>query len=689
MNDMHGNVRLEADAIRTEVAKIAASSGFSKSERLNRFLRLIVEETLAGRGDNIKEYVIGTEVYGRPQDYDPRLDATVRVEAAKLRKRLNAYYENEGLQDAVVIRIPKGCYRPEFEHRTGGGGTPALATWSRHPLVTGSIAVLLITLAAIRLWSGRSSVRGMRAARQRLISTFPGSHQNASFSPDGTLIAFVSRGESAGNESVSEVWIKALSEGTPIQITFSGTDAVRPRWSPRGDQIVFERRGQGIWSVPPLGGAVHRVIEDGRHASISPDGSQLLFVRRRELWIAGIDGKSQRRLDGLPERFFPMQTPPAFSPDGRWIAFFNAEVGPLGDIWVISVDGGRPRQITSDQAETRGLVWSRDSKWIIFSSARAGSFTLWRVRLTGGMPEPVTAGTGEDVDPALSPDGRRLLYTNTRTTQSLMLLDPASGAQTELFAQRETIGFPCFSPDGQRIAFFQPVDGEPHLFLVGTDGSGRQQISRGEGPEILPSWSNDGSSLYYYQVKPKLSFRKLELSGGASREVADWAYGRENWAGVDPLGHSAVYTLVGPKGPISTFVRDLTTGRETVLAVTLTRSQWSPDGRFVIGESGTRESGNAHVNICRPVQNECREVSVGLAPKWSADGLRIYYLRPATRLGWFDMWSASEDGSGEQRITTLGPFRADEVHFDVSRDGRIVWAPSHEGRKELWLADLH
>ena len=110
------------EAIRVELGRITGSSGFVKAERLNRFLRLVVEETLNGRGDQIKEYVIGTEVYGRRPDYDPRTDATVRVEAAKLRKRLSEYYDSEGRDDAVVIYIPKGHYRPQFEYRTPGDG---------------------------------------------------------------------------------------------------------------------------------------------------------------------------------------------------------------------------------------------------------------------------------------------------------------------------------------------------------------------------------------------------------------------------------------------------------------------------------------------------------------------------------------------------------------------------------------
>src|SRR5215470_16283749 len=166
MNDMQADTEARVDAVRAEVAKITASPGFVKSERLIRFLRLIVEETLAGRGDDIKEYLIGTQVYSRPQDYDPRVDATVRVEAAKLRKRLDLYYESEGLADTVVIRIPKGGYRPEFDHRPATRAVPAVAARSRRPLLIASTAVSLVFLAAIGLRFVQLSVRGPRLVHQ-------------------------------------------------------------------------------------------------------------------------------------------------------------------------------------------------------------------------------------------------------------------------------------------------------------------------------------------------------------------------------------------------------------------------------------------------------------------------------------------------------------------------------------------
>jgi TolB-like protein/Tfp pilus assembly protein PilF len=103
-----------AESVRAELEKISSSAGFASSERLCRFLRFAVEETLAGGADKLKETVVGVEVFGRKPDYDPRLDAVVRIEAVKLRSRLKEYYEGEGRQDRVRIDLPKGGYVPSF-----------------------------------------------------------------------------------------------------------------------------------------------------------------------------------------------------------------------------------------------------------------------------------------------------------------------------------------------------------------------------------------------------------------------------------------------------------------------------------------------------------------------------------------------------------------------------------------------
>jgi len=84
---------------------------------LCRFLRYVVEETLAARGGAIKEYTLGLEVFERGESFDPREDPIVRVQARNLRMRLTRYYEGPGANDPVRIEVPKRTYVPVFEER--------------------------------------------------------------------------------------------------------------------------------------------------------------------------------------------------------------------------------------------------------------------------------------------------------------------------------------------------------------------------------------------------------------------------------------------------------------------------------------------------------------------------------------------------------------------------------------------
>ena len=104
------------ESVRTQLEKVLSSAGFARNERLSGFLRFVVEQELSGRGDELKESVIGVEYFGRPPDYDVRQDSVVRNEAGKLRSRLAEYYVAEGAADGLIIELPKGGYKPAFRH---------------------------------------------------------------------------------------------------------------------------------------------------------------------------------------------------------------------------------------------------------------------------------------------------------------------------------------------------------------------------------------------------------------------------------------------------------------------------------------------------------------------------------------------------------------------------------------------
>jgi len=96
--------------------RLLASRHLRESHQLSALLEFVVRETLEGRADGLKEYLLGSSVFGRRHDYDPRHDGIVRVQATSLRKRLEKYYLDEGVRDPVVIDIPRGAYVPHFRY---------------------------------------------------------------------------------------------------------------------------------------------------------------------------------------------------------------------------------------------------------------------------------------------------------------------------------------------------------------------------------------------------------------------------------------------------------------------------------------------------------------------------------------------------------------------------------------------
>ena len=116
-NSQQGAAHPTDAEVRQALERIVTQAPFAQSLRLSKFLAYVVEETLAGRGDKIGGYSVGLDVFDKPDDFDPRTDTNVRVEAGRLRRRLDDYYRGLGAEDMVRIIVPKGSYVPRFHVR--------------------------------------------------------------------------------------------------------------------------------------------------------------------------------------------------------------------------------------------------------------------------------------------------------------------------------------------------------------------------------------------------------------------------------------------------------------------------------------------------------------------------------------------------------------------------------------------
>lgn len=163
-----------------QMERILKSAALASSPSLCRFLRYIVEETLAGRNGSIKEYSLGVKVFGRGDEFNPRLDPIVRVQARNLRSRIARYYATDGAADPIVIELPKGAYVPVFhvveppalpvpmvpEPIADTGPAPASnpsknPAWPRSALIVAAVLVLLLAIAALVISQTRAAPSGM------------------------------------------------------------------------------------------------------------------------------------------------------------------------------------------------------------------------------------------------------------------------------------------------------------------------------------------------------------------------------------------------------------------------------------------------------------------------------------------------------------------------------------------------
>lgn len=298
---------------------------------------------------------------------------------------------------------------------------------------------------------------------------------------------------------------------------------------------------------------------------------------------------------------------------------------------------------------------------------------------------------GEDTEPELSRDGTKLIYTNTRNSFILTLWNPATNQTRELMEARYDLTDPSFSPQADKISFFLvETDGNIQIRTIDLDNGNSIQVTRAkEERNIHPHWSGDGLWLYFYQIRPTLSFRKISVSGGQSFEVAaGWTWGTHN-AQVDPKGRLIAYVKQEKDHPPVTIIREIETGKETVFESSFSDPQWSKDGKAILGTGLT--SGNSpariEISICTVQTGACRQLTRGRIPRWSSDGSRVYFLRNSKEGAGKELWSISAAGGDEKQLGVLR-FHPIGTLYDVSPKGEIVYVRFNPGQPELWLADF-
>jgi TolB-like protein len=266
--------------VRAELDRILASKGFASAGRVSKLLRYVVEKTLAGESDQLKEYAVGVEVFERDSTYDPRLDSIVRVEAGRLRSKLDEYYNGNGTSSDVRIILPRGGYTATFER------TPYLVPDPERGPTPYSGSGPEYAAPKSKLTAGWPLAIGLFAAIGVMVFLLAGRDRNPKpdFRPTAAVLPFQANMIGGDNDNYSA----QITEAVTSELARLGTVSVTSFTS----AMQFAGRRP---SMSEVAAALHSryVLE----ATVDDEASEILVVARivnaetdRKMWVSDYRG---------------------------------------------------------------------------------------------------------------------------------------------------------------------------------------------------------------------------------------------------------------------------------------------------------------------------------------------------------------------------------------------------------------
>ena len=452
----------------------------------------------------------------------------------------------------------------------------------------GMAVAAIVTFAVLQMASDPSETGPTLGPTHQRLTTEPGWEGEPAISPEGNMIAYSS--DQSGNP---DIWIVHASGGDPLQLTTDPGSDTGPAWFPDGSKIVFtsDRGGErAIWRIPPLGGVPVRVMPNAEDPTVSPDGQRIAFARPGpsgllRIHVAPLDDPSNARvLTGNDDGQWDHENP-TWSPDGRTLCY-----GGFRNLWLVPVDGGSPRRLTSEDARDNEPNWTADGKRVIFDSGRDNTLALWRIEINGNEPERLTSGTGDEGQPSLSGDGRWLAYATRDSNPDIVVLDQKTGIH-ETIAGATIENEPAIAPGGSSLVFMSDRRGTFDLWLQplldGRPDGTLRQLTDHPGIAAVPNFSPDGRWLAYFRVVGgQMDIWVVPVEGGLPQRFTDHT-ATDIHPSFSPDGTRLAF-VSDRDGVDNIWVASVAEGRRTGEPWQLTRSEaahifpaWSPDGRQI------------------------------------------------------------------------------------------------------------
>lgn len=343
------------------------------------------------------------------------------------------------------------------------------------------------------------------------LTSSPGLEIYPVLSPLGNQIAYSWDGGGLGNY---DIYIRLLQSEHPLRLTTDAGRDVHPCWSPDGNQIAFVRRSSEkthIVVISAVGGNEKTIYTTSSmmkgELAWSPDGEHIAFDQQTENGsaIAFVNPLTHNVTQGTSSEIaFLQDHTPAFSPNGKWLAFVRTHQGIQSDVYIRSLTDDKETQLTKDKKPIKGIDWSPDSQEVIYSSSRNGPFMLWRHRLQSQSPQLI-AGTGLNATyPSTSARDNTLVHTIAHRQVDLMRIrldrgNPNDIRSEEIIPTSTSLDYaPKISPDGSQLLYISERTGFPEIWVAKPDGTGARRVTSLSHPNLyMPTWAPDSQNILF------------------------------------------------------------------------------------------------------------------------------------------------------------------------------------------------
>jgi len=689
----------EPDLGLAALARVLSSPAFNRAERSSTLLRFLVERTIAGEADRLKEYTIGAEALGRGASFDPRTDTIVRAEASRLRTRLERYYETDGRADQIAIVLPKGSYVPQFVPRSGvtdgnDAGRPAgLPTVPLRRWMPWGVGVLGLAAATwlMLAWNDQRvgppedaavSQFDVELKSDGLLGSQVGT--DVILSPDGNRMVFVSR-DAMG---LAHLYTRRLAQSAPVRLP--GTEGARSVFiSPDGGWVGFWAGGF-VKKVPVDGGAPVVLCEaaDLTGASWGSDGIIVAALDSgTKLWrIPESGGLPETLVDLTAEGRHPLW--PQYVSDSQLVVY-TALGGDADNATIEAFSIPDRKRVTLTRAGTFGRYLSTGHLTYVNQG------TLYAVRFdpkrlaVDGEPVPLLhdisySRTFGYAQLDVSRNGTLAYRKDAESGLRVIEWVERGGRTTPLLSTPGHYSWPRLSPDGKRVAVSVADAGAAAIWIHDSRSGDTQRVTTSPVDHSGLTWWPDGSALLFGGVGGLAS---IQAKSGAPTESL--TRGAITVPGAfSPDGQRLVYAEMAPGTAFDLWTAPITrNGAGAVVGTPVpflrTRAMetgpvFSSDGRWIAYASN--ESGVPEVYVRRfPDNGSVVKVSSGggTFPRWSPNGREIVYRTSDRRIM---VASFRVDGDAFVR-GELQPWASQVLadtgvltNFDVAPDGERIAA---------------